>query len=226
MAHHFGSHQVLKDINLSVTAGEFVTLLGPSGSGKTTLFNIIGGLMTPAGGDVLLGGQAITGHTGHVSYMPQTPSLMPWRTVLENVELGQEIRGTADRARTLQLIERCGFTAIKDAMPSTLSGGMRQRVSFIRALNSPGSLLLLDEPFSALDEVTRIDMQQWLKEILAMEQRTVLMITHSIEEAVKLSDKVAVLEGKPAVIQQVHDTSRLSAEDTQVLRHELLDLLR
>ncbi len=224
ISHNFGTHDVLKELSLNVREGEFVTLIGPSGSGKSTLFNITGGLLKPSSGEVLLNGQSIIGQTGHVSYMPQTPSLMPWRTVLENVELGQEVQGHVNRERTMQLLKRCGFDDIKEAMPSTLSGGMRQRVSFIRALNSAGDLMLLDEPFSALDEVTRIDMQQWLKEILALEKRTVLMITHSIEEAIKLSDKIAVLEGKPATIKQIYDTSHMTSHEA--LRQELLELLR
>ncbi|TDM11922.1 ABC transporter ATP-binding protein [Macrococcus lamae] len=227
MSHQFGDNQVLQKVNLEVCEGDFVTIIGSSGSGKSTLFNIIGGLLEPSSGEVLLNGGSIIGKTGHVSYMPQTPSLMPWRTVMENVELGQEIRGTVNHARTLELIDKCGFTAIKDDMPGTLSGGMRQRVSFLRALNTSGQLMLLDEPFSALDEITRIDMQQWLKDILKVEKRTVLMITHSIEEAIKLSDKIVVLEDKPATIKKIYKTlQEMTAESSQKLREELLELLR
>lgn len=223
----FGEHQVLDHIQLTINEGEFITILGPSGSGKTTLFNIIGGVLVPTEGSVILDGKDITNMRGHVTYMPQTPSLMPWRTVIENVELGQEIKGRVNRQKTLDLLERCGFIGIKDQMPDTLSGGMRQRVSFVRALNSEGEILLLDEPFSALDEITRIDMQEWLQEILQNEQRTVLMITHSIEEAIKMSDKIVVLEGKPATVRQIYETSRLKTpEDAVKLRQELLDILR
>lgn len=224
---NFGNNEVLRNINLTVDDGEFVTILGPSGSGKTTLFNIIGGVLVPTNGEVLLDGRKITHTRGHVTYMPQTPSLMPWRTVIENIELGQEIKGQVDRNNTLELLARCGFLDIKDQMPDKLSGGMRQRVSFVRALNSTGKLLLLDEPFSALDEITRIDMQEWLQEILAKESRTVLMITHSIEEAIKLSDKIVVLEGKPATVGYIYETSQLKTpEDAVKLRQKLLEILR
>ncbi|GGA96187.1 ABC transporter ATP-binding protein [Macrococcus hajekii] len=224
--HSFGSNSVLNAINLTLSEGEFITILGPSGSGKSTLFNIIGGLLIPTSGSVLLEGQDITGSKGHVAYMPQSPSLMPWRTVDENIQLGREIKGQVDRARMDDLLQRSGFADIKDQYPDSLSGGMKQRVSFLRALNTPGELMLLDEPFSALDEITRIDMQRWLKEILEVEKRTILMITHSIDEAIKLSDKIVVLEGKPATIHQAIDVRYISETAEITLKQQLLELLR
>jgi len=223
--HTFGTNHVLAQVNLEVEEGEFVTILGPSGSGKSTIFNIIGGLLVPDTGEVLLEGRNLVGHTGHVSYMPQTPSLMPWRTVADNIALGSEIKG--DTAERLDgLLERSGFDNIRHHYPDSLSGGMKQRVSFLRALNTKGELMLLDEPFSALDEITRYDMQTWLKEILAKENRTVLMITHSIEEAIKLSDRIVVLEGKPAKINHVMDVSNVREQEILTLKTRLLEMLR
>ncbi|TDM04132.1 ABC transporter ATP-binding protein [Macrococcus carouselicus] len=226
IGHAFSHNQVLKNVNLEVRDGEFITILGPSGSGKSTIFNITGGMLEPSVGDVMLNGERINGCRGHVAYMPQSHSLMPWRTVLQNIELGREIKGQIDQARMEKLLERSGFEAIQNQYPDSLSGGMKQRVSFLRALNTPGELMLLDEPFSALDEITRIDMQEWLQEILTVEKRTVLMITHSIEEALKLSDRLVVLEGKPATIRQLFDVNGLDEQERVALKSQLLNMLR
>ncbi|ULG72952.1 ABC transporter ATP-binding protein [Macrococcus brunensis] len=225
ISHMFGTNQVLSQVNLEVQEGEFVTILGPSGSGKSTIFNIIGGLLVPDIGEVILEGRSVVGRTGHVAYMPQTPSLMPWRTVADNIALGSEIKGDT-AGRLDELLERSGFDEIREHYPDSLSGGMKQRVSFLRALNTPGELMLLDEPFSALDEITRYDMQAWLKEILAVEKRTVLMITHSIEEAIKLSDRIVVLEGKPASIHHVIDVRHMREQEIVSLKTQLLEMLR
>lgn len=224
ISHSFGMDPVLEHVNLEVKDQEFVTILGPSGSGKSTIFNIIGGLLTPVAGDVILDGRQVVGHTGHVAYMPQSPSLMPWRTVAANIALGSEIKeGTTGRLD--ELLERSGFEDIRHQYPDRLSGGMKQRVSFLRTLNTPGDLMLLDEPFSALDEITRFDMQKWLQEILAAEKRTVLMITHSIEEAIRLSDRIVVLAGKPASIQHIIEVKQMTEEERRLLKQQLLEML-
>lgn len=194
----FGSHTVLKDVSLEVAEGEFVTILGPSGSGKSTLFHLIGGLLQPEGGELLLNGKKITGERGHVSFMPQQHSLFPWRTVLQNALLGQELCGEKNTDRAREMIQKAGLQGYEEALPDALSGGMKQRVSFIRALLSPQSIMLLDEPFSALDDFTRQDMQQWLQDIWMAHRSTVLFITHNIEEALMLSDRIIVLSAKPA----------------------------
>lgn len=198
----FGSHQVLKNINLTIKKGEFVSIIGPSGSGKSTLFQLIGGLLTPDKGEISLNENNITGTKGHISYMPQAPSLFPWRTILDNVLLGQEINGKKDTEQALAMLEKAGLSDFSNQFPSALSGGMKQRASFIRALLSKQELLLLDEPFGALDEFTRLDMQQWLLSIWESNKRTVLFITHNIEEALFLSDRIIILSSNPASIKK------------------------
>lgn len=196
----FAGKEVLKDIRLTVEEGEFVTILGPSGSGKSTFFHTIGGLLTPDEGGVFLSDQEITGERGHISYMPQQHSLFPWRTILQNVLLGQELTGKTDKARALEMIEKAGLAGYENELPDALSGGMKQRAAFIRALLSPQSLILLDEPFSALDDFTRQDMQQWLQSIWMEYKKTILFVTHNIEEALFLSDRIVVLSTKPATV--------------------------
>ncbi|WP_087972209.1 ABC transporter ATP-binding protein [Oceanobacillus rekensis] len=196
----FGENNVLNDLSFSVKEGEFVALLGPSGSGKSTLFRIIGGISQPSSGKVMLNGENITGKRGSISYTPQSPSLMPWRTILDNVLLGQEIAGKRDVQRALQMIERAGLGGFEKSYPHELSGGMQQRVSFIRSILSPQSLILLDEPFSALDEFTRLDMQKWLLSIWAEYKRSILFVTHNIEEALFLADRIILLSSRPATV--------------------------
>ncbi|ALP36409.1 ABC transporter ATP-binding protein [Paenibacillus sp. IHB B 3084] len=209
---------VLKDVSLTVKPGEFVSLIGPSGSGKSTLFHIIGGLLKPQQGHIRMHGQDVTGERGHISYMPQQPALFPWRTTLDNVLLGQENaprkdtaaqpRHASERERredALRWLEQVGLGPFAKAYPHTLSGGMQQRAAFLRALLSPQELMLLDEPFSALDALTRGDMQQWLLRMWEKNRRSVLFITHSIEEALLLSDRIYVLSARPASVIHVVD---------------------
>ncbi|MCR2804947.1 ABC transporter ATP-binding protein [Paenibacillus soyae] len=198
-----GVKEVLKDVSLRVAEGEFVSLVGPSGSGKTTLFSVIGGLEKPTSGEVHVGGRETTGETGHVAYMPQQASLLPWRTVAGNIELSLTIAGVAKkkaREDALEWLRRIGLDAYADAYPHVLSGGMQQRVSFLRALLSPQRLMLLDEPFGALDALTRGRMQKWLLSLWEQNRRSVLLVTHSIEEALYLSDRILVLSSSPAVL--------------------------
>lgn len=198
-----GTKDVLRQLSLQVGDGEFVSIVGPSGSGKTTLFGVIGGLQQPTEGEVRIGGQATTGETGHVAYMPQQASLLPWRTVAGNIELSLTIAGVEKRkaiSEALVWLERIGLAEYAGAYPHVLSGGMQQRVSFLRALLSPQRLMLLDEPFGALDALTREHMQKWLLSIWEQNRRSVLLVTHSIEEALYLSDRIIVLSASPAVI--------------------------
>ncbi|MDQ6420801.1 ABC transporter ATP-binding protein [Paenibacillus sp. LHD-117] len=199
----FGEKAVLRDFSLTVADGEFVSLIGPSGSGKTTLFSVIGGLEAPSAGEVRIGGRETTGERGHVAYMPQQASLLPWRTVAGNIETALAIAGIEKKkARELGLewLARVGLAEYADAYPHVLSGGMQQRVSFLRALLSPRTLMLLDEPFGALDALTRLQMQKWLLSIWEAHRRSVLLVTHSIEEALYLSDRVIVLSSAPAAV--------------------------
>jgi ABC-type nitrate/sulfonate/bicarbonate transport system ATPase subunit len=192
--------QVLESISLNVKDGEFVSIIGPSGSGKSTIFQCIGGVLVPEIGDIFLGDKKITGETGHISYMPQHNSLLPWRTVLENVLLGQELHKKTNVEEAKSWLHKVGLSEYENAYPHQLSGGMKQRVAFIRALISPASILLLDEPFSALDEFTRLDMQKWLLSIWEKERKSILFITHNIEEALFLSDRIYLLSNRPANI--------------------------
>ncbi|MDQ0160256.1 ABC transporter ATP-binding protein [Alkalibacillus salilacus] len=198
----FDEQKILKQINFSIDQGEFVSILGPSGSGKSTLFRIIGGIESPTSGDIILNDESIKNQPGSVSYTPQSPSLFPWRSVLDNVLLGQEIQGKRDRNTALQMIERAGLADYADAYPHELSGGMKQRVSFIRSVLSPQPLILLDEPFSALDEFTRTDMQQWLLSMWEEHKRSIIFVTHNIEEALFLSDRIIVLSNRPTSVQR------------------------
>lgn len=195
--------EVLQSISLQVQPGEFVSIVGPSGSGKTTLFQIIGGLEEATSGDVLIDGKSTLGEAGHIAYMPQQASLLPWYTVSQNIALALRISGIAKKQALQQAEEwltKVGLENYKDAYPHMLSGGMGQRVSFLRALLSPQQLMLLDEPFGALDALTRIHMQQWLLSIWEQNRRSVLFVTHSIEEALVLSDRILVLSTSPATI--------------------------
>ncbi|MUT66299.1 ABC transporter ATP-binding protein [Paenibacillus sp. NEAU-GSW1] len=195
--------QVLTDLSLEVADGEFVTIIGPSGSGKTTLFQLIGGLQPLTKGEIWIGGRETTGLRGNISYMPQQAALMPWLSVRSNIELALQIAGTAKKAAKAaaeEWLARIGLDAYADGYPHTLSGGMQQRVSFLRALLSPQPLMLLDEPFGALDAMTRQQMQRWLLSIWEANRRSVLFVTHSIEEALLLSDRIVVLSAAPAIV--------------------------
>ena len=194
---------VLDDLNFSVDNGEFIALLGPSGCGKSTLFNIISGLLAPDTGEIYLNDRRIDGNTGDFAYMQQKDLLLPWRTVLRNVLIGPEIQGEPlDTAKTeaKQRLTQLGLSGFENSYPMQLSGGMRQRVALVRTLLFRKELLLLDEPFGALDAMTRTVMQSILLDIWTEEQQTVLLITHDVEEALLLADKIYVLTARPATL--------------------------
>lgn len=194
---------VLNQVSLSVDHGEFVSIVGPSGSGKSTVFHMIGGLTRPDEGAVLIDGVDTTGERGHISYMPQQPALFPWRTVQDNVIMAMEVLGVAKRdarQKAQEWLTKVGLEGFEKAYPHTLSGGMQQRVAFLRALLSPKELMCLDEPFSALDALTRLHMQRWLLGIWESNKRSILFITHNIEEALLLSDTIYLLSNKPATV--------------------------
>ncbi len=223
----FGENQVLLEMNFSIEKDEFVSIIGPSGSGKSTLFHLIGGLLTPDSGDISLESNRINGKRGYISYMPQTASLFPWRTVLNNVLLGQELQGKREAERAKEMLEMAGLENYAKAYPHELSGGMKQRAAFIRALLSPQKIICLDEPFSALDELTRFEMQKWLLSIWETHKRTVLFITHNIEEALFLSDRILVLSEKPA---KVHMDVKIPfsrpRDENLLLDEQFIDLKR
>lgn len=222
-----GKQNILEKINFHVNEGEFVTILGPSGSGKSTLFHLIGGILKPNQGTIALDGKNINGLKGHISYMPQQPSLLPWRPVLENVLLGSELSGIKDENRARTLLKKAGLDEYEKALPHELSGGMKQRAAFIRSILSPQEMICLDEPFSALDELTRLQMQKWLMSILEENRRSVLFVTHSIEEAVFLSDRIYVLSTKPAaVIKEVVVPFSRPRKEEQLLSDKFIHLKR
>lgn len=199
----FNGRTVIRNFSAHIHKGEFISIIGPSGSGKSTLFNIIGGLLTPDSGDILMNNKSIKNKTGHISYMPQQPSLFPWRTILDNALLGQELYGKKEIDTAKQMLNQAGLGDVIYSFPHELSGGMKQRVAFIRSLLSPQSLMCLDEPFSALDEFTRLDMQKWLLTMWEDYDKSILFITHDIEEALFLSDKIVILSSQPAQIKEI-----------------------
>ncbi|MBM3680238.1 MAG: ABC transporter ATP-binding protein [Actinobacteria bacterium] len=199
----FDDAPALAPTSLAVAAGEFVSLVGPSGCGKSTLFNVVSGLLAPDAGRVLIDGADATGRPGSVGYMLQKDLLAPWRTVLGNIVLGAALtRGVtaADRAEAAALAVRHGLGGYLDHYPHALSGGMRQRVALLRTLATGRDLLLLDEPFGALDAQTRLGMQRWLLEVRAQTGSTVLFITHDVDEAIFLSDRILVMGPRPGAI--------------------------
>jgi NitT/TauT family transport system ATP-binding protein len=198
-----GMMTAVNEVSLAIHAGEVVSLIGPSGCGKSTLLNMGAGLYSPSEGEVLLGGRPVTGPSHDVAFMLQKDLLMPWRSIVSNVELGMQIRGVprAERtARAMALLERCHLKGFELHHPHQLSGGMRQRAALARTLAVEPSVLLMDEPFSALDAQTKMVLQQDLAQMLAAEKKTALLITHDLAEAVALSDRVLVMSERPGTV--------------------------
>ncbi len=193
----------IDDATLSFEQGQLVSLLGPSGCGKTTLLRIIAGLIPKSAGSVRIRGEEVDGPHPDFGFVFQTPNLMPWRHVLDNVLFPMEILGRRDaraKSRGLELLRMVGLEGFHRARPHELSGGMQQRVALCRALIHEPALLLMDEPFGALDELTRMEMNDLLLEIRARTQATVVFVTHSINEAIYLADQVLVFSRRPARI--------------------------
>jgi ABC-type nitrate/sulfonate/bicarbonate transport system ATPase subunit len=193
----------LRDVSLELFEGEFVSLVGPSGCGKTTLLKILAGLMAPSAGEALLDGAEAGELLGRVGYMPQDDQLMPWRTTLDNLTLGLELAGTPRaeaRTRARQELDLFGLQGFEQRWPSALSGGMRQRAALLRTFLAGRDVLLLDEPFGALDALTREAMREWLLGVWEADRKTILLVTHDVEEALFLSDRVYVLSGRPGQI--------------------------
>jgi ABC-type nitrate/sulfonate/bicarbonate transport system ATPase subunit len=196
----FGTTTALSPMDLEIERGSFVSIVGPSGCGKSTLFNVLSGLLRPDDGTITLEGNNVIGATGHVGYMLQKDLLVPWRTVLGNITLGARLKGKVtpeNRELATGFAEKYGLGEFLNHYPSALSGGMRQRVALMRTLATNHQLLLLDEPFGALDAQTRFEMQQWLLQVWRDTERTVLFITHDVDEAVFLSDRVLVMSPRP-----------------------------
>ena len=206
----FGDNNVLKDISIELNQGELVCLLGISGSGKTTLFNIISGLVSPDDGQVLLDGEDITNRSGHISYMLQKDLLLPYRTIEDNVALPLLLKGEkkkAARNRVSPLFSQFGLEGTQKKYPSQLSGGMRQRAALLRTYMFSKDVALLDEPFSALDALTRETMQNIVLELCEQQNLTLVLVTHNIEEAIFLGQKIAVFSDNSGIIRHVADNS-------------------
>jgi ABC-type nitrate/sulfonate/bicarbonate transport system ATPase subunit len=198
-----GAVVALEDVELAVGEGEFVSIVGPSGCGKSTLFNILAGLISPTSGRVLLDGRSPDDLLGRLGYMQQRDLLMPWRSVLDNTTVGLELNGVAmkeARRQAREQFSRFGLAGFEDEWPAKLSGGMRQRAALLRTFLAGREVMLLDEPFGALDALTRAQMQEWLLEIWQEDHKTILFVTHDVEEAVFLSDRVHVMSGRPGRI--------------------------
>lgn len=195
------SSSIIEDLSFSVEPGSFHCVVGASGCGKSTILRLTCGLLKPGAGRILTGGASIEGQSHYCGYMPQRDLLLPWRTLGENLALPLEIRGGYGRAERRELVDGAlsdvGLGGCRDKMPCELSGGMRQRAAFARTMLTGSSLLLLDEPFSALDFLTRISMQEWLLEQWEKHKKTILFITHDVEEAVFLSGSVLAVTGTP-----------------------------
>lgn len=202
-----GETNALKDISLTINEGEFVAIVGPSGCGKTTILSLISGLMKPTDGKILIGGTPVTGTSCEVGYMLQRDQLFEWRTIEGNVMLGLEIqkrKTQENKSYAMDMIKKYGLEEFTKHLPNQLSGGMRQRVALIRTLAFRPKILLLDEPFSALDYQTRLNVCNDVYKIIRTEQKTAILVTHDISEAVSLADRVVVLSARPATIKNIY----------------------
>ena len=229
---------IIDHLSFTVDVGEFVCVIGPSGCGKSTIFRLVNKLLTPAEGTVLVNGTPIEKQKNYCGYMPQQDLLFPWRTVKENLMLPMEIQGGISKVemeqRADQALESVGLKDWGKKSPKELSGGMRQRAAFARTVLTGSDLLLLDEPFSALDYLTRLSMREWLLEQWEREKKTVLFITHDVEEAVFLSSRILVVENMPIThlksievpAEYPRTREELMRPEIVKLKEDLIDMLR
>ncbi|MGE4276680.1 MAG: ABC transporter ATP-binding protein [Lawsonibacter sp.] len=208
-----GEIDALRGINFGISDGEFVSIVGPSGCGKSTLLSVIAGLEPTAAGTVYVDGDPVTAPSPKIGYMPQKDQLFPWRTIWGNVTLGLELQhqNTSERQEHVrELLERYGLAEFIHKTPSQLSGGMRQRCALIRTLATDPKILLLDEPFSALDYQTRLSVSANIYAIIRQEHKTALLVTHDISESISLSDRIIVLSKRPAAVKAIHSIEELT----------------
>jgi len=223
---------ILNDVTATIADGSFVSLIAPSGAGKSTILKLLTGLLTPSTGSLAVDDQPITGLNTTFSYLPQEDMLFPWYTVDQNITLYQRINHQpVDQERVTELLTLCGLLPYRKFLPHQLSGGMRQRVALLRTMLNPADYRLLDEPFGALDAMTRGLMQDWLLGLPAELKRTTLLVTHDIEEAIYLSDRILVLSARPAhVVQDIALTpvtrDRAWLATQAPLKAEIYELLR
>ncbi|HJK01339.1 MAG TPA: ABC transporter ATP-binding protein [Methanocorpusculum sp.] len=205
---HNGELTALEDINLEIQNGQFVCLLGPSGCGKTTLLRMIGGLDRPTEGEITINGQMVKNPSPKMTMVSQEYSLYPWRTIAENVGLGLEMKNIPEREWKLKVMKELklvGLENFAECYPYELSGGMRQRAAVARALATDPAVMLMDEPFGALDAQTRNKMQRELLNIWKKTEKTILFVTHSVDEAVYLADKIVILTPHPGTIHKIYE---------------------
>ena len=229
---------IIDRLSFSVEPGSFHCIIGVSGCGKSTIFRMTNGLLQPKGGTIRVGGVPITEQKHYCGYMPQKDLLFPWRTIGENLALPLEIQGGTTKQERRELIDAAladvGLEGCRDKMPQELSGGMRQRAAFARTMLTGSDLLLLDEPFSALDFLTRISMQEWLLDQWQRHKKTILFITHDVEEAIFLSSSVLVVESTPirslreipVPMDYPRTRQDLARPEIVGLREQLVDMLR
>jgi NitT/TauT family transport system ATP-binding protein len=217
-----GETPAVEHLDLTVQKGEFLSLIGPSGCGKSTILALIVGLINPSAGEILVDGDPVTGPHPKIGFMPQRDQLFPWRTILQNTLIGFEIQGkvTPDhRHKAKELLTKYDLGDFMDHYPHQLSGGMRQRAALIRTLAVDPEILLLDEPFSALDYQTRLSVSDDVWKIIANERKTTLLVTHDISEGISMSDRVAVLSRRPTHVKTIL-TTNLSGGRTPIARRE------
>jgi NitT/TauT family transport system ATP-binding protein len=215
-----GSVEAMQDVSLEVDDGEFVSIVGPSGCGKSTLMEIVGGLIEPSGGEVKIAGNLVQGTDPAIGIVFQQESAFPWRTVTENVAFGLEMAGVArdERARRArEMIELVGLGGFEDRYPSELSGGMRQRVAIARTLVMEPQIILMDEPFGALDEQTRLILGEELLQIRSATNATILFITHSFDEALLLSDRIVVMTARPGRVKKIVENPLPRPRDSTIV---------
>ena len=214
---------VLRGVNFHVLEGEVVSILGPSGCGKTTLLNILAGLDEADTGYLNITGVPTLQRLGSVGYMQQKDLLLPWRSVLSNAILGLEVKGISKhvaRTRALDYFEDFGLSGFEYEYPFALSGGMRQRVAFIRTILLDSDVLLLDEPFSALDALSRVRLQEWFLQLMDSIPKTVVLVTHDVEEAIFLSDRIYVMSARPGEIKEIVSIPFARPRDFDVVGHD------
>lgn len=215
----YNSLDTIENISLTLEENKIVSIIGPSGCGKTTLFEIISGLDYPDRGRVFIDGIDFTGRTGRVSYMRQKDLLFPWLTILENISLPAVLKGEkkeTSRKNALELFEVFGLKGFENYYPGQLSGGMRQRAAFLRSYMYASDIILLDEPFGGLDAITRRKMQLWLQDLIDKFHSSILFITHSVDEAIFLSDKIYVLSKRPATVIEILEINLKRPRNTAV----------
>ena len=229
----FSNKKILDNVNLQVQEGEFVAIIGPSGCGKSTLLNILAGILTSGTGNIYVDGQKISGLSSHFAYMPQNDLLLPWKTILDNVTLYGKIHNSEKDAKTkaMKEFEAFGLSGYENAYPHELSGGMRQRAAFLRTALCDADILLLDEPFGALDVITRHSMQDWLLNLRKIFNKTTLLVTHDIDEALYLADRILILSKQPSnIMKEINLHNQTKSRDwlfeQKQLQKEIYEILK